>query len=278
MFLPMDDYSNLRSIAAKVRLNSLLMAGTSNGGHLGGTFSCVDLLVYLFYTNLFNFEFSSSRLHQKDFFILSKGHACLAFYSLLQQKNIISQSQIASYFKDGGFGAQLDVTVPGVNWNTGSLGHSLSICAGVALSQKSTDKRGNSVTVIGDSELMEGSIWEGIIFAGNLKISNLWVIIDHNKLSVTTRISDNNKLYKNLSVKMDSFGWAFFEVDGHSMNEIDSVFRMAINNERPKMILAHTIKGRGVSFMEGNPFWHHSRPSNSQFFKAIEELKRSANG
>lgn len=248
------------------------MAGTTRGGHLGGTFSCVDILVYLFYSK--NFKFGSFADYH-DVFLLSKGHACLAFYNLLREKEVISQQDLENYFLDGGLGAQLDVNVPWVHWNSGSLGHTVSICAGFAIYKNLREPSCKSVTLIGDSELMEGSVWEAIIFAGQLGLKNLYVIIDHNKLSVTSKIDSENKLFVDLGVKIRALGWDYFEVDGHSIFDIEVLFNSINGSDKPKMILAHTVKGKGVKFMEGNPYWHHSRPTQEQFNEAVSELKKA---
>lgn len=269
---------NLKKISSQVRLDILNASGTSGGGHLGGTFSCVEILVNIFFSDLFRFK--SALLNQeskKDYFILSKGHACLAYYSILRHFGIISEKKLLSFATNSGLGAQLDTSLAGVDWNTGSLGHSIGICAGISISSGLDNKDGKAVTLIGDSELSEGSTWEAIAFCGDYKLSNVIVVIDRNRLSVTSRI-DLDSIYFGLEQKLHLFGWNFIEIDGHSHKEIAESLAKAFIAKKPTMIMANTVKGKGVSFMENNLAWHHKKPTNSELALAKKELLRSLEG
>jgi transketolase len=208
---------------------------------------------------------------------LSKGHACLAYYSILRQLGEISDEKFYSFATNSGLGAQLDTSIPGVDWNTGSLGHSIGICAGLSLASTLDDKNGKAVTLIGDSELSEGSTWEAIAFCGDNKLSNVIVIVDRNRLSVTTRI-DLDSIYKGLEQKIRLFDWNFIEIDGHSHDEIANSLNVAFNSKKPTMILANTIKGKGVPFMENNITWHHKKPSILELEVAKKELLKDLGG
>jgi transketolase len=272
--------SNLKSldqISSQIRLKVLEAAGTTGGGHLGGTFSCVDILVNLYNDKNFNLTPSSGNEINSDKFILSKGHACLAYYAILVMQKKLSQERFESFSKNGGLGAQLDVSVPFVHWNTGSLGHSIGISAGIAHASKINKTNVKAVTLIGDSELSEGASWEAIFYSGDHNLSNLIVIIDRNRLSVTSRI-DEDSIYSELDNKITKSGWNYLEIDGHDHLQISKALENAISSSKPTLILANTIKGKGVSFMENNPIWHHTRPSHEQFENAINELNLRING
>ena len=259
-------------LSRQVRLDVLEVAGTSGGGHLGGTFSSVDILVNLFNSSLFDFKVRNKLGKDVDKFILSKGHACLAYYSILYRQNIITSEHMHTFSKNNGLGAQLDRSVPFVDWNTGSLGHSIGICAGIAHASKLNRSKSKAVTLIGDSELSEGASWEAIAYAGDNQLSNLIVIIDRNRLSVTTRI-DNDAIYSGLDLKLESFGWEFIEINGHKHEEISKGLNKAMLSSKPVLILANTLKGKGVSFMENNPIWHHTKPTEIQLEAAKNELR-----
>jgi transketolase len=265
--------TNLGKISNKVRLDVLNVSGTTGGGHLGGTFSCVDIIVNLFLGGSFSFWPFDNHAKDRDRFIFSKGHACLAYYSILFQKRIISSERLKSFATNGGLGAQLDTSIPFVDWNTGSLGHSIGICAGIAMAAKLDDKNYKAVTLIGDSELSEGASWEAIAFCGDNILSNVVVIIDRNRLTVTSRI-DDDAIYSNLEEKMRSFKWNYLEINGHSHLQIAQSFSKSKQSNLPTMILANTIKGKGVSFMENNSLWHHNRPNPEQLELAIKEISR----
>lgn len=270
---------DLQIIANTVRLEVLRVAGTTSGGHLGGTFSCIDILVNLYFNEDFDL-LKSNRNHdgKTDRFIFSKGHACLAYYVILYLKGILSRSELYSFGANGGLGAQLDTDVPFVDWNTGSLGHSIGLCSGFALASKLNNNQAYyAITMIGDSELGEGSTWEAISFCGDMKLSKVIVIVDRNRLSVTTRLEDDS-IYFKLENKLKLFGWELIEIDGHSQTDISRSFLISKKSNKPTMILANTIKGKGVSFMENNAKWHHGRPTTTEISEAEKELLELING
>lgn len=274
----MNDF-DLQKIANIVRLEVLRVSGTTSGGHLGGTFSCIDILVNLYFNDYFSLLKPDLTQHAKnDRFILSKGHACLAYYAILYLKGLISRDELYSFGTNGGLGAQLDTDVPFVDWNTGSLGHSIGVCSGFALASKlDNDHRYHAITLIGDSELAEGSTWESIAFCGDLKLSKVIVIVDRNRLSVTTRLEEDS-IYFKLKNKIELFGWDLIEIDGHSQKDISKSLLISKKSSKPTMILANTIKGKGVSFMENNAKWHHGRPTSEEICLAEKELLKLING
>ena len=257
-------HTNLIEISKEIRKFCLIETFEKKRGHLGGTFSCVEILVSLYYSNLF----SLSSKNNLDKFILSKGHACLGLYYILFDLGIISKKTLNSYGLDGGMGAQLDININGVDWNTGSLGHSIGVSTGLAMGQES----GNyTITVIGDAECYEGSVWESIVLAGEKNIENLIVIVDRNRLSVTEELGDESffKCYKD---SLTSLGWHFDEIDGHNFDQIISSLKECKSINKPSLIIANTIKGKGISFMENKKDWHHSVPNEKEIKLAVDSL------
>ena len=267
--------SQLEEKARWVRLEVLKAAAKSGKAHIGGTYSAVELLVALYYGKILNYKVNDIHWKNRDRFILSKGHACTALYAIFYDLGIISKKTYESYGSDGGLGGQLEMTIPGVDFNTGSIGHSVGVCAGMALASKFDRKNFKAFTLIGDSEFYEGSIWEILIFANEFKLNNLIVIVDRNRLMVTDTIDDSG-LYRDFEKKVVSFGWSYFEVDGHDIKEIISSLKNAKVQKAPVVIIANTIKGKGVSFMENNIKWHNAALTEEDVSRAYEELKRKA--
>lgn len=252
----------LKEKARKVRLDVLRMNGLKNRGHIGGTFSCVELLVSLYH---------GGHLKDKDFFYLSKGHACAAVYSILHDLGKMSKETLDTYGQDGGLGGQLNVATSGVDWNTGSIGHALGVAAGVALASKLDGVDKKAWCMIGDAELAEGSIWEALIFAGNHNLKNLICIIDRNKLSATDSVQ-NDKMFNNLGETVQNMGWESVMFNGHDFERIHDVFTSTRKFISPTLLIAQTIKGKGVSFMENNVKWHYGVPNEQEYQQALEEL------
>ena len=262
--------TQLQKKAQWVRLEVLDAIVKSGKSHIGGTYSAVDLLVALYYGNF---------LKKGDRFILSKGHACTALYAIFLDLGKISKKMYNSYGKDGGLGGQLEMWLPGVDFNTGSMGHAIGVAAGMAMAARMSAGGGSAsggnlskaVTMIGDAELFEGSCWEAIIFAGQIALGNLVVIVDRNRLSVTDVIEDDS-VYKDFEKKIESFGWRHEQIDGHDFGDIQRAFKKIRTSKQPTMIIADTIKGKGVSFMENNVQWHNAMPSGEQIKAARTEL------
>ncbi|NQV73991.1 transketolase [bacterium] len=272
-----EQYGGLKKTARDIRAQALERAYASKLGHLGGTFSAVELLVALYKIPYIRNLGHDGDSINRDRFILSKGHACLALYPILLDLGLIDSEKLDSYGRNGGLGGQLDISIPGVDWNTGSLGHAVGIGCGMALGVSSPPRDIRIITLLGDAELSEGSVWEAIAFAGDFALSGLTVIVDRNRLAVTSEIGDDS-IYKELGIKLDSFGWSAMEIDGHSFPEIDQALSTAVESNRPTLIVANTVKGRGVSFMERNLRWHHGAPSAEEYKAALEDLSFSTEG
>jgi transketolase len=266
------EIKELEAKALWVRQMVLEATAASGRGHLGGTFSCTDLLVAMYYGSGMKFDPANPQWPDRDRLLTGKGHACLALYAIFLDLGMISRERYEEYGTDGGsLGAQLDITVPGVEYNTGSLGHVLGVAAGLALAAKMDSRSCRAYALMGDAELYEGSIWEAIIFAGEHGLDKLVGIIDRNRLSVTD-VLDDEGLFKNFGAKMRAFDWDYYEIDGHSFPEILDVVQEIRKAKRPVMINANTIKGKGVSFMEHGIKWHHNVPNGAELELARKEL------
>ena len=267
------DNKELMKKAAWVRMEVLESIVSGKKGHIGGTYSCTDLLVGLYYGKILRFKPENLQWKDRDRFILSKGHASLALFAIFKDLGIISSEFYATYGQNGGLGSQVDLSLPGIETNTGSLGHSVGIAAGMALAAKMDSKDYCAYTLIGDAELFEGSVWEALMFGSQHKLNNLVVIIDRNRLSVMEVIDDNNSVFMNFGRKLELFGWNYLELNGHNMEEILTVFKKVKISDKPSIVMANTVKGKGVSFMENKASWHHGVPSKEQVEMAREELR-----
>lgn len=266
----------LVEISKSIRKNILKMVTISKSSHVGSAMSIVEILTVLYFKKL-NIDPSSPTKKGRDRFILSKGHASAALYATLSERGFFSKDLLDKYFTDGGvLPGHLDRdTGLGVEVSSGSLGHGLSIGLGMALAAKRDNKNFKIYVLMSDGECDEGSTWEAAMLAAHLKLDNLIAIIDYNKIQSFGRVKEVIDL-EPLSDKWVSFGWAVKEADGHNYNELlDSLESLPIEEGRPSMIIAHTIKGKGVSFMEDKLEWHYKSPSQDQYEKAIQEIEES---
>lgn len=243
---------------------------TKGKGHIGSTYSCIELLVALYYGDVLNIDPGSPRWMNRDRLIIGKGHVCYAVYEILVDFGFFDESLLKEYCVDGGFfGVQMNINTPGVEYNTGSLGNAVGIGTGIALSAKLDNKDFKTYVLIGDGECQEGSVWESMMFAGNNKLNNLTVIVDRNRFGVTDEVHDAGDLQK----RAIACGWWCSVINGHSYEEICESFNTIYGNTSPKMIIADTIKGKGISFMENNKKWHNSALNAEEILIAREELK-----
>jgi transketolase len=262
--------------AGWVRRQVLEMVVSAGRGHIGGAFSCADILVVLYYGGVLRFDPLRPEWKKRDRFILSKGHSAAALYAILADLGYFPASELGIYQKRGCIlGGHPDRKIPGIETDTGSLGHGLGVGAGLALSAKLNNKDFLSVVLMGDGECCEGSVWEAAMFAARHKLNNLIGIIDKNGLCATDFMRDCLNLDP-LDKKWRAFGWDVISVDGHSFKGLLAAFGNLRNRKssKPLMVIARTTKGRGVSFMEGNPGWHHAVPKGREIEAARRELER----
>lgn len=249
-----------------IKKNILKMVHYSHSSHVGAALSVVDIL-YVIYSRAANISKSNIASEDRDRVILSKGHSSAALYSVLAELGILDKGLLDSYYIDGAaLPGHLDLTVsPAIDCSAGSLGHGLSIGVGMALARP----QNNIFVVTGDGELNEGSVWEAVMFAGRRKIRNLRLIVDANKFQAcapTSDIADYSKLRETL----ENFGWDARRIDGHNLDEIEASLRRSC--DRPMALIADTIKGKGVSYMQGQLKWHYKSPNDEELAIALEEL------
>ena len=268
-----EDINNLTKDTLLVREKILNLAYESGGGqHLGGGLSMIEIMCYL-YGHYLNISPKNLDNECRDRFILSKGHGVLGFYPILNKYGFIADKLLSTYKKEGSelISHPIKNIKNGIESSNGSLGHGLSYACGIAFGLKKRRIEAKVVTLIGDGECNEGSIWEAAMSASALRLNNLTCIVDNNKLQSdgeTKEIIDCSRLYD----KWTAFGWEVKKIDGHDFGAIDSAFKAKVKG--PKLILASTIKGKGIEFMENNNEWHHGRLTESLYLKAIEELKK----
>ena len=262
--------------ALNVRRNIVKMIHSAKSGHPGGSLSGVDILTVLYNKSLnIPLEWDKSTdFEKRDRFILSKGHASPLLYSILAEYGIIKEDELSTFRKMGTNlqGHPSKGYIPGIETSTGSLGQGLSIGCGVAMGLKLDKNPANVVVYMGDGELQEGSCWEAFMQAGHRKLDNLIAIIDRNRLQIDGCTEDVMAL-GDVASKIKEFGWETIEIDGHNYQEIYDAIEKAKKSEKPFAIVANTIKGKGVSFMENQPGWHGKAPNDEQLMQALEELK-----
>lgn len=263
---------NLELRAKQIRRTILEIAYKTKTGHIAPALSIVDILNIL-YTSVLKINRTSINSQNRDRFILSKGHAALALYVVLAMNGFFSIDEVLTYCQNGGtFGVHPDFdTNLGIEFTTGSLGHGLSVATGMALGLKIEGKSSRVYVLVSDAELNEGSVWEAIMFAAHHKLDNLVMIIDDNSLQAFGKTEDvlNIKPLKN---KFESFNWSTKTINGHNYKELLDVFE-SISQEtgKPKVVIAETIGGKGVSFMEGKIDWHYNNLTQELYKKAIEQ-------
>lgn len=267
---------DLRSLAQRTRADVLRMTHRARSSHVGSSFSMIELLLVL-YGRALRVDPNRPTWPERDRFILSKGHACAGLYAVLAERGFFPRSWLDTFYQDGSrlAGHITHTNVPGVDGSTGSLGHGLPIATGMALAGK-RDARGYRVfAVLSDGECDEGSTWEAILFAGHHKLDNLVAIVDYNKIQSIGRVEEVLDL-EPFADKWRSYRWGVREIDGHNLEEIDRTLAgLPLEMGRPSCIVAHTVKGKGVSFMEDELLWHYRAPSEEELARALAELEEA---
>ena len=253
-----------------LRIKIVEMIKRSGEGHIPSSFSIVDIIEHL-YSKVLKFKKNDTRWVDRDYFILSKGHGCAALYVVLEKYGIIDSKHLVEYGnKEAILAGHPDSTkIPGVEASTGSLGHGFPMAVGLALGLKILNKSNRVFVLLGDGECHEGTIWEAAHVANNLRLGNMCAVIDWNGSAAKLMPRDD------LHNKWKSFGWNTNLVDGHNLSSLDKAFRdlKFSLNDTPNVLIAKTIKGKGVSFIEGHGKWHHKMPSNDEITEIMKELK-----
>lgn len=269
-----NEPAELREKARQIRSTTLEMIAGANKGHIGGAFSCTDILVALYYGRVLRVNPANPRWPERDRFILSKGHSAAALYAVLADLGFFPKEMVKTYCREGSLlGGHPDRRLPGIETDTGSLGHGLGIGAGMALAAKMKAEDHRVFVLVGDGECCEGSVWEAFVFASHHRLDNLTVIVDRNRQCVLDFTEDCSPLDP-LRGRLEAFGWEAREVDGHSFGDLLEALGggSSLVENRPLAVIANTLKGKGVSFMEGRLKWHHAVPSGAELIQARKEL------
>lgn len=267
------DKDKLFRMAQSIRYTTLQLSHNANESHTAGALSMADILVIL-YKNYLNNSPELKDSPDRDRFILSKGHCCASLYALLAEIGYFEKSELMSHFAENGthFYAHASHTLPGIELSTGSLGHGLPVACGMALGAKRKGRNYNVYCLCGDGEMNEGSNWEAIMAASHNNLDNLCLIIDKNKMQALGD-TKNVLCLDPMPVKFESFQWNVIDIDGHDYDQIIAAFdnfKSCVG--KPTVIVANTIKGKGVSFMEHNLKFHYTAPTEEELIKAKEEL------
>ena len=260
--------------ACKVRMGIVEGVFNAKSGHPGGSLSVADILTYLYFEHM-NIDPKNPKWEDRDRFVLSKGHTAPALYAVLAHRGFFPVEELKTLRKPGSMlqGHPSMKLTPGVDMSTGSLGQGISTAVGMALGAKLSEKAFRVFTVLGDGEIQEGQVWEAAMFASAKGLDNLVAVVDNNNLQIDGSVSEVNSPYP-IPEKFRAFGWNVIEVFAHSFDEIDAAFKAAAEFKgKPTVIVAKSIKGKGVSFMEDQCSWHGAAPNEEQYNQAMTELQ-----
>lgn len=264
---------DMRAAAKEARKSIVRMVSAGRSSHAGTALSSVDILVALYFSAM-RIDPAKPDDPDRDRFIMSKGHGCSALYAVLAEKGFFPKERLSQFYLDGGIPGHATLgCLPGVEASTGSLGHGLSLGVGLAMAAKIDKRPYRTFVLMGDGECDEGSVWEAAMLAGHMKLGNLVAIVDYNKLQSFGYTKDVIDL-EPFAKKWESFGWSAVEVDGHDLDALCKILaKIPLRKGKPTAIIAHTTKGKGVSYMENRLEWHYKSPSPEQEKQALEELK-----
>lgn len=260
-------------LAKVIKQNTLKMLHKANASHVGSCFSMADIISVL-YSSILNISPTNPHHKNRDRFILSKGHAAAIIYALLAELGFFQKEELETYCQDNSrLMGHISHYLPGVEVSTGSLGHGLPIGCGMALAAKADDLDYRVFVLVSDGELDEGSNWESILFAPHHKLDNLVLIVDYNKIQSFGSVKEVLNL-EPMNAKFEAFGWSVKEIDGHSHKQIKKALQeIPFASGTPTVVISHTIKGKGVSFMENKLEWHYKSPDLKQLEIALKEIE-----
>lgn len=259
-------------LAWKIRRHVVEMTHLGNSSHIGSALSITDIVAVL-YSEVLHYDITNPKWSERDRFVLSKGHAGTAVYAALAESGFFDIDILNTHYQNGSClsGHVSHKGVPGVEMSTGSLGHGICVSEGMALAGKMDRKKYRVFTIIGDGECDEGSVWEAALFGNQFKLDNFTVIIDHNKLQSMDTCEHTMDLL-DLGAKWQAFGWNVKTADGHNHQQLIDVLTHPVAG-MPNLIIANTIKGKGISFMENQVLWHYRAPQGEDYIKAVKELE-----
>ncbi len=267
-----NNYRELESITKSIRKKLVSISYEAKTPHLGSSLSCVDIIAAL-YWNVLRIDSKNPNDPDRDRLIFSKGHAATTLYVALQLKGFFSKNVLNDYAKPGAILPEHPVynSVPGIEATSGSLGHGVPIGLGIALAAKIQKKDYKTVVVVSDGECNEGSVWEAAMLAPAQNLRNLYIVIDFNKWQATGRSEEITSI-SSLKDKFLAFGWNAYDIDGHDLEAITDSFQSSSDSNSPTAIIAHTIKGKGISFMEDDNNWHYRIPTKEEVELSIKEI------
>lgn len=274
--MPTATTAELAALARRIRRQCVLMTSRANASHIGSNLSMVDILATL-YGKTLRYDSARPSWPGRDRFILSKGHACVALYAALSEAGFFPRQWLDTFYQDGGklAGHVTHTGVPGIEVSTGSLGHGLGLGVGMALAARRDEHAQRVFVLLSDGECDEGSVWEAALFAPQHRLDNLVAIVDYNKIQSLGRVAEVIDL-EPLAEKWRAFGWATRELDGHDVAALDEALSaVPFTAGRPSCIVAHTVKGKGVSFMEDKLKWHYSSAQGEMLAAALAEIDGS---
>ena len=267
--------AELKKTANEVRKGIIKSTHAAKSGHPGGSLSAADVFTYLYFVEL-NVDPKNPKDENRDRFVLSKGHVAPGYYSTLAERGFFPKEDLLTLRHVGSYlqGHPDMKKIPGVDMSSGSLGQGISAAVGMALAAKLQNKDYRTYTLLGDGEIQEGQVWEAAMFAGSRKLDNLVVIVDNNGLQIDGPIDEVNSPYP-IGAKFEAFNFNVVEIDGHDFDQIADAFKQAKECKgKPTAIIMKTIKGKGVSFMEGNADWHGKAPNDEEFAIAMADLEK----
>ncbi len=266
------DIERLEKQAKEIRKDIINMVYNAASGHPGGSLSCTDILVALYHEKMnLNLDENGNRI---DKFVLSKGHCAPALYAVLASKGFIPHEDLKTLRKiDSYLEGHPTNKINGIDVSSGSLGQGLSVANGMALAKKLDEKQGYVYCVLGDGEIQEGQVWEAAMTANKYALNNVIAFVDYNGLQIDGTIKEVKAL-DNIKEKFEAFGWYVQEIDGHDFKEILNAIDNAMKSSKPNIIIAKTVKGKGVSFMENQAGWHGKAPKEEEYNLAISELSK----
>lgn len=263
-----------RALAKKIRQHVVRMTHYGKAAHVGTSLSMADLLAVL-YSGVMRVDPKRPNWPDRDRFILSKGHGCAGLYAVLAERGFFPLEWLEDFYQDGSrlAGHVTHTGIPGVDASTGALGHGLSMACGMALAGRQDERSYRVFTVLSDGECDEGSMWEAALFAPHHGLDNLVAIVDYNKIQSLGTVKEVLDLDP-FAAKWEAFGWAVREIDGHDFGQIDGALKgLPFNPGQPSCVIAHTVKGKGVSFMENKLLWHYRSPDEDELQRALAELE-----
>ncbi|HIY01996.1 MAG TPA: transketolase [Candidatus Blautia faecipullorum] len=265
---------NLKAKAYELRKDVIRMIVSGKGGHIGGDMSVMEILVSLYFHEM-NVSPENFSDPNRDKFVMSKGHSVEALYAVLAAKGFFPIEQVIAEFSKFGskFIGHPNNKLPGIEMNSGSLGHGLPVCVGMALAEKMNGRTARVYTVMGDGELAEGSVWEGAMAASHYKLDNLCAVVDRNRLQISGNTEDVMH-HDDLKARFESFGWNVLSVDGNNIDELNEAFAEARTVKgMPTVVIANTVKGCGSPVMENKANWHHKVPNEEEMAQIMSDLE-----